>query len=197
MRTFSTDPHSPDCVFFLSDTRCVASSKIAIITYRNGDKEWTAKQFDIADEFVPCNDCIPIYFQGIFYLVSPFGQIASYDILTGEFRFVNLVMDNQFELDYNSYQRYEVFELNGYLTRINYGSLQGMYNDNFPRNPCIKRFDWSSNAWIPVSSLGDQSVFVGKQFFDVGRVKARHDEVLPNKMLLEEFRNNQNRRLLE
>lgn len=67
MRTFSTDPNSPDCVFLLSDTTCLTSMKIVIITYRYGDKECTARQFNKAYEFVPCH-CIPIYFQGIFIL---------------------------------------------------------------------------------------------------------------------------------
>ncbi|KAK1377458.1 hypothetical protein POM88_024202 [Heracleum sosnowskyi] len=177
-RTFSTDPTSPDCVFLLSDTRCLESSKIAILTYHNGDKECTARQFDRVDDFVPC-DCTPIFFQQMFYLVSPLGQIASYNILNGELTLENLVIDIDFSQNYRSRMKYEVFELNGDLMLIYFGSY---LNDNLPRNPCLRKFDWSSKVWMPVNSLGDHSLFVANRFRAVATIKARNNQVLPNKI---------------
>ncbi|XP_074357873.1 F-box/kelch-repeat protein At1g57790-like [Apium graveolens] len=164
-RTFSTDPNSPDCVFLLLDAACPNSSTIRIMTYRNIDKEWTATQFERVDEFIPCS-CVPIYIQGKFYIVSPFGQVASYDILNGRFRFENIAIDNHLAQNYSSLN-YLVFELNGDLMLIYYlGSLK-KNNHNIQAKPCIKRFDWSIKVWIPVISLGDQSLFVGKNFWSV------------------------------
>ncbi|KAK1377464.1 hypothetical protein POM88_024208 [Heracleum sosnowskyi] len=178
VRTFSTDPTSPDCVFLLSDTKCRESRKIAILTYHNGDKEWTTRQFVGVDEFVP-RQCFPIYFQGMFYLVSPLGQIISYNILNGELTLENLVIDIDFSQNYRSRMKYEVFELNGDLMLIYFGSR---LNDNLPRNPCLKKFDWSSKVWMPVSSLGDHSLFVANRFRAVAKIKAINNEVLRNKI---------------
>ncbi|KAK1354099.1 hypothetical protein POM88_047355 [Heracleum sosnowskyi] len=178
VKTFSTVPTSPDCVFLLSDARCHESSKIAILTIHNGDKEWTARQFDRVDGFVP-GTWIPIYFQQMFYLVSPLGQIASYNILNGVLTFENLVIDINFSENHRSRMKYQVFELNGDLMLIYFGSY---LNDNVPRNPCLKKFDWSSKVWMPVSSLGDHSLFIASRFRGVATIKAKNSEVVPNKI---------------
>ncbi|KAK1390273.1 hypothetical protein POM88_018451 [Heracleum sosnowskyi] len=181
-RTFSTDPKSPDCVFLISDGRCLDSQKIVILTYRNGDEQWTARKFNRVEQFVPCSICFSIYFQGMFYIVTALGQIASYNSDNGEFRLKNVQVDDEFEVNYSCELQYEVFEFNGYLTLIYFGSRHETHNNNFPGNPCIKRFDWSNNVWIPMRSLGDETLFVGKQFHAVGTFKARHNEVVPNKI---------------
>ncbi|KAK1391175.1 hypothetical protein POM88_019353 [Heracleum sosnowskyi] len=110
VRFFTTKPDSPDCVFFLLDTR--KADKIAVITYCSGDKEWTAREFDRVVDFLPCF-CTPVYIRGILYIVSPFGQLASYNISDGEFQFETLFVDQ---------------------------------------------------VWIPVSTLGDKSLFISDKF---------------------------------
>lgn len=66
---FTTNPDSPDCVFFLLDTS--KDDKIAVITYCNGDKQWTAREFDKHVDFLSCVSS-PIYIRRILYIVSPF-----------------------------------------------------------------------------------------------------------------------------
>ncbi|XP_063937049.1 uncharacterized protein LOC135147729 isoform X2 [Daucus carota subsp. sativus] len=180
-RTFSTDPESPNCVFFLSDT--FDADKIVVITYCKSDTKWTAREFERVQEFVPC-DCIPIYFREIFYLVSPFGQVASYNIVDDEFKFESLLIDESFVLNYNSFRIYQVFELNGELMLIYFGSKK-KDNDSRPGKQCIRMYDWSNKVWIPVSTLGDNAIFVGDQILSVAIVNTEETKncgVLPNKI---------------
>lgn len=156
MREFTTMPDSPDCVFFLLDTS--KSDKIALLTYCNGDKEWTAREFDKVDDFLPCF-CTPLYIRGILYIVSPFGQLASYNILDGEFKFETLFVDEVFRLNYRSSRMYRVFELDGELMLIYFG-FYPENNTTSLAQECIKMYDWSNKVWIPVSTLGDKSLFV-------------------------------------
>ncbi|KAL1808193.1 hypothetical protein ACET3Z_025187 [Daucus carota] len=160
-----------------------ASHKIVVITYCKSDTKWTAREFERVQEFVPC-DCIPIYFREIFYLVSPFGQVASYNIVDDEFKFESLLIDESFVLNYNSFRIYQVFELNGELMLIYFGSKK-KDNDSRPGKQCIRMYDWSNKVWIPVSTLGDNAIFVGDQILSVAIVNTEETKncgVLPNKI---------------
>ncbi|XP_017219757.1 uncharacterized protein LOC108196823 [Daucus carota subsp. sativus] len=180
-RTFSTDPDSPNCVFFLSET--FDADKIVVITYCKSDTKWKAREFDRVQEFVPC-DCIPIFFKGIFYLISPFGQVASYNIVDDKFKFESLFIDEVFAQNYNSFRIYQVFELNGELMLIYFGSKK-KNNDTLLGKQCIKMYDWSNKIWIPVRTLGKNAIFVGDQILSVAIVNTEetgYGRVLPNKI---------------
>ncbi|XP_074323830.1 F-box/kelch-repeat protein At1g57790-like [Apium graveolens] len=182
-RTFSTDPDSPNCVFFLIDA-CSKGGKIVVITCRKGDMEWTTRKFGRGHDFVPCH-CDPIYFRGILYIVSPYGQLASYNIVDGEFKFESLLIDQLFDLNYRSSMMHEVFELNGELMLIYFGSWKKNSNPLPGSKHCIKRYDWLNKVWIPVSTLGNNTLFVSDKFLYsliLKKEEVRNDGVLSNKI---------------
>ncbi|XP_074357910.1 uncharacterized protein LOC141697423 [Apium graveolens] len=180
-RMLSTEPDSANCIFFLVSTLNV--DKIVIITYRKGDTRWTAREFDRVYEFSPCS-CEPIYLRGLLYIVSPLGQLASYNHFDGVLKFENLSIDDLFAVNYDSSLLYEVFELNGELMLIYFGSHK-REDSAFPGKQCIKKYDWSNNVWIPVSTLGNETLLVCDKFVSVAtvnRVETRNSGVLSNKI---------------
>lgn len=170
----STQPESPDCVFFLLDTTCKNSDKVIyIITYHNGDKEWTAKEFSTRlTNFKPC-PCWPVYLDGILYIVSPFGQLASYD---GELKFESLLVDALFRRNIRSSRQMRAFELNGELMAI-YFDLYKNKDATLPGKPCIRRYSWSNKVWIPVSSLGDKSLLFSEKTYQVVVISSKDDDM--------------------
>ena len=72
--------------------------KVTMLTYRNGDKEWAAKQFKINTNFAQIS-CKIVYLSGILYIVSPYRQVALYNIVDEEFKFEHLFKDNLFHLN--------------------------------------------------------------------------------------------------
>ncbi|XP_074325857.1 uncharacterized protein LOC141663909 [Apium graveolens] len=166
--TSSAQPDSPDCVFFFVDT-CDADDKVTILTYRNGDKEWSAKEFNKVTDFVHCS-CKIVYLRGILYIVSPYGQLASYDFVGGEFKFECLFVDELFRLNMNSnIYMYRVVELNGDLMMICFVPFENI-NVMLPEKPYIRRYNWSNKDWIPVSRLGDKSLFISEQNSQVATI---------------------------
>ncbi|KAL8120714.1 hypothetical protein AgCh_017769 [Apium graveolens] len=149
-----------------------------------GDKEWTAKEFDRGNGFVRCY-CDPIYFRGIMYIVSPYGQLASYSIVDGELKFESLFIDQLFALNYNSFMVHQVFELNGELMLIYLGSWKENNSPIPGSKHCIKRYDWLTKVWLPVSTLGNKTLIVSDKFLSVliiSREEMRNDGVLSNKI---------------
>ncbi|XP_074322220.1 F-box protein At3g56470-like isoform X2 [Apium graveolens] len=157
---FSARPDSPDCVFFLLDTHN-ASHNFVILTCRVGDKEWTARQFKPVPEFVPAH-CRPVYLGGMLYIVSPFGQLASFDFVNEDFWFDNLILDDLFVQNIFSKLAARMFSLNGELMILFFRPISKK-NVNLHGIPCLKRYDWSTKLWIPVSTLGDKALFVGQK----------------------------------
>ncbi|KAK1355562.1 hypothetical protein POM88_048818 [Heracleum sosnowskyi] len=180
MSTFSTEPDSPDCIFFLLGT-CHAD-KIAVLTYRNGDKEWTAKQFNTVTDFVPC-PCDLVYHRGMLYIVSPLGQLASYNIANGEFKFEHLLVNRRFVQNIISSMKHKVLVLNGELM-ILYFESHAEQNATLLGKQCIRRYNWLKKGWIPVSTLGDKSLFVNDKAFKFATIdkKDKINGVLPNKI---------------
>ena len=90
-----------------------------MLTYRNGDKEWAAKQFKINTNFAQIS-CKIVYLSGILYIVSPYRQVALYNIVDEEFKFERLFKDKIFRLNIVTLKiyMYRVFELNRELMMI-------------------------------------------------------------------------------
>ncbi|XP_074324311.1 F-box protein At3g56470-like [Apium graveolens] len=179
--TWSTQPDSPDCVFYLLDTCNIP--KIALFTYRNGDKNWTATQFDEVQNFWP-HLCSLVYLHGVLYIVSPTGKIVSYDIVGREFKFECLLIDELLALHFSLSRKQRVLELDGEVMIVCLGS----YVDNnvtLTHKPCIKRYNRSSKAWIPVSTLGNRALFVSDKTYEVAKIDTidmRNSGVLSNKI---------------
>ncbi|KAL1820136.1 hypothetical protein ACET3Z_015005 [Daucus carota] len=114
--TFSTRPDSPDCVYCCVDAD--RDDKIAVLTYRNGDKQWTARRFNMHPDFKPWNS-LPHILDGILYILSPYGQVASYNILNGEFIFDRLLHD-EFVVENSAKRIVHSFVLNGELLIIGF-----------------------------------------------------------------------------
>ncbi|KAK1375277.1 hypothetical protein POM88_031470 [Heracleum sosnowskyi] len=178
--TSSTQPDSPDCVFFLLDT-CNAE-KFTIITYCNGDKEWTVKAFDRVANFHTCY-CKLVYLREILYIVSPYGQLASYNIVNREFKFESLSVDELFRVNIWSLEMYcyRVFELNGGLMMIHFVPYEKK-NVTVPAKSFIRRYDWSTKNWIPVNTLGDKSLFFREKCSQVATFDKDDNGVLSNKI---------------
>lgn len=165
---FSTNPDSPDCVFLISYIG--DEPEFVIMTCRQGDKEWTARKFD---NFMR-GSCIAEYINGAFYIVSVFGQVASYNIMNWEYEIEKLDEDDDFDQLFDSQMGCSMFELNGDIIILYY---------TFPGIPCIKKFDWCTKAWVPLESLGDQTVLVGSKINGIAKVgmeQARNIGVLLN-----------------
>ncbi|XP_074351008.1 F-box protein At3g56470-like [Apium graveolens] len=177
----TTNPDSPNCVFFLVDAASNAH-KIVVLSYRNGDKDWIFREFDRVVDFLPCN-CRPVYIAGIMYIVSPYGQLASYDTVYGEFKFESLFVDELFRLNYTSSIYHRVFQLNGQLMLIYFGCRN--ISATSLGKQCIKMYDWSSKVWIPAITLGGNTLFVRDRFVEVTAVNIEDTSingVLPNKL---------------
>ncbi|KAK1367873.1 hypothetical protein POM88_033965 [Heracleum sosnowskyi] len=180
MHTFSTNPDSPDCVFFISNT--CDEPEFVVLTCCQGDKEWTLKKFNNS---VP-GLCLAEYIYGTFFVVSPSGQLVSYNIMNGGFEIEKLNRDEDLDQLFDSQMDFFMFELNGELMIMYIGfRFDHVRRDNttFPGIPCIKKFDWPTKAWIPIRSLGDQTLFVGYRILSVVKVgmeQARNMGVLSN-----------------
>lgn len=157
--TLSTQLDSPDYLVFLLDTS--HADKIALLTYRNGDKEWTAKQFDTVTDFLPCS-CGLVYLRGMLYIVSPIGQLASYNVINGEFKFERLLANRLFVENIESSRRFKLLVLNGELI-ILYIDSHAKQNVTLGGKQCIRRFNWSRKSWIPLSTLGDKALFLNER----------------------------------
>lgn len=77
-----------------------------------------------------------------------------------------------------------MFELDGELMLIYFGSWKN--NTSSLGKECIKMYDWSNKVWIPVSTLGDKSLFVSDNFDTVATVNREEEMsisgVLSNKI---------------
>ena len=87
------------------------SMLIAVLTYCIGDKEWTAKQFYTVANFVPCSYNL-VYSGGMLYLyiVSPCGQLASYNIVNGELKFEFLLVNQLFLINFHFSTRLKCYK---------------------------------------------------------------------------------------
>ncbi|KAK1378126.1 hypothetical protein POM88_024870 [Heracleum sosnowskyi] len=180
--TFSTQPDSPDCVFCLMHTE--NAKKIAVATYRNGDKEWTAREFDTDPDFIPCR-CHPAILDGILYIVSRSGQVASYNILHGEFNFDYLFLDDLFlQNAFCANRKMKVFVLNGELV-ILYFNWNAKNDATLPGQQFVRRYDRSAKVWVPVRTLADYALFFSEKIIDVSLIDTkdrRYNGVLSNKI---------------
>lgn len=58
-------------------------------------------------------------------------------------------------------------------------------NVTSPAKPCIRRYDWSNKDWIPISTLGDKSLFLTQKCLQVAtfdKDDMRNNGVLSNKI---------------
>ncbi|KAL1823168.1 hypothetical protein ACET3Z_009946 [Daucus carota] len=182
--TFSTQPDSPDCVFFLVDAS--HAGKIALLTYRSGDKEWTAKQFDTVPNFARCS-CSLVCLGGLLYIVSPCGQLATYNynILDGELKFECLLVKRLFVRNFRSSRIPRVFALDGELTILYCGSDAQENATLAGAKQCIQRYNRAEKSWTPLSSLGDKTLFVSDQNLQVATLNKkdmRNNGVLSDKI---------------
>lgn len=136
-QTFSSDPESADCVFLLLDT-WIPDGFFTVTTCRKGDTQWTVRKFERPLHFMYSR---PTYTRGLFYIISPFGQVISYNVIEGKIKYESSDSDQDFSI--GTHRRNKVFTRNGEL----------MYNYRCSNG--TKRFDWSKKVWIPVSSLTD------------------------------------------
>lgn len=144
VQTFSSDPESADCVFLLLDT--CNFDDFTITTCRKGDTQWTVRKFRIHEDFRYSG---AIYTRGLFYIISRYGQLASYDVIEEKIKYQSLVIDDDFARR-DQHRRYRVFTRNG----------EFMYNY---RCNGTKRFDWSNKVWIPVSSITDPPALIDSE----------------------------------
>ncbi|KAK1365114.1 hypothetical protein POM88_040675 [Heracleum sosnowskyi] len=178
--TFSTHPSSQDCVFCMVDN--IQNDKIVILTYQNGDKQWTSRQFDVHPEFKPGN-LLPHILGGILYIHSPHGQVASYNILNGQFNFDRLLPDDVV-VQSSGIMTIRSFVLNGELMIIGFNR----YVKNLatlPGQQFVRRYDRLSKVWIPVTTLSDYALFFNYKFADVSLINTKdrtRNGVLPNKI---------------
>ncbi|KAL1820531.1 hypothetical protein ACET3Z_015400 [Daucus carota] len=176
--TFSTRPDSPDCVFCCVDASQVDT--IVVATYRNGDAQWTSRRFNKPPAFRPGN-LLSHILAGILYIPSPFGQVASYNIRNGEFKFDRLRRD-EFVFE-NSYRRIvQSFELNGELLII--GLNPDVRKDaTLPGQQFVRRYDRSRKVWLPVRTLWGYALFYTEKCIDVAVVNTKDmtcNRLLPN-----------------
>ncbi|KAK1392346.1 hypothetical protein POM88_011402 [Heracleum sosnowskyi] len=138
-QSMSSDPESADCVFLLLDA-CSSRNMLTISTYRKDDVEWTVKRFRKDKRFVHCQ-LLPMYDKGIFYIVSPLGQLSTYDVDKNEIKSVNSSTDYDLANNYRSFNaRCNLFLVNGEL----------MFNFGSKANTRTKRYDQLNKIWIPV-----------------------------------------------
>ncbi|XP_017250590.1 uncharacterized protein LOC108221206 [Daucus carota subsp. sativus] len=166
--TFSTRPDSPDCVFCCVDAD--RDDKIAVLTYRNGDKQWTARQFNMHPDFKPWNS-LPHILDGILYILSPYGQVASYNILNGEFIFDRLLHD-EFVVHNSAKRIVHSFVLNGELLIIGFNP-DVRKDATLPGQQFVRRYHRSLKVWLPVRTLGDYALFFNPKFIDVSLVNTK------------------------
>lgn len=146
-QSFSSDPESADCVFLLVDTLS-CHGKFTVATYRKDDENWTVRQITKAQNFPGTSTCNTMYTGGIFYIVSPCGQVASYDVINEEINFESLIRDDNLASIYSSGWQYDLFVVKGELMYIIYRSDIS----------CTKRFDRLKKRWIPAGSLQDSAI---------------------------------------
>ncbi|KAL1820518.1 hypothetical protein ACET3Z_015387 [Daucus carota] len=178
--TFSTRPDSPDCVFCCVDASQV--DVIDVVTYRNGDAQWTARRFNKPPAFRPGN-LLPHILVGILYIPSPFGQVASYNIRNGEFKF-DLLRRDEFVFE-NSYRRVvHSFVLNGELLIIAFNP-DVRKDATLPGQQFVRRYDRLRKVWLPVRNLWGYALFYNQKFMDVALVNTKDrtcNRLLPNKV---------------
>ncbi|XP_074324423.1 F-box protein At4g00893-like [Apium graveolens] len=92
-QTFSNDPESADCVFLLLAKVSPESDSFTVTTCREGDTEWTVRKFERLEGFVYPR---PIYTRGLFYIISCYGELASYDVNEEKVQYESLYRDGGF-----------------------------------------------------------------------------------------------------
>ncbi|KAK1403099.1 hypothetical protein POM88_002704 [Heracleum sosnowskyi] len=158
------------------------NDKIVILTYQNGDKQWTSRQFDVHPEFKP-GDFLPHILGGILYIHSPHGQVASYNILNGQFNFDRLLPDDVV-VQSSSLMTIQSFVLNGELMIIGFNRYVKKLA-TLPGQQFVRRYDRLSKVWIPVTTLSDYALFFNYKFADVSLINTEDrtcNGVLPNKI---------------
>ncbi|KAL1820516.1 hypothetical protein ACET3Z_015385 [Daucus carota] len=145
-----------------------------------GDPQWTSRRFNKPPAFRPGN-LIAHILAGILYIPSPFGQVASYNIRNGEFKFDRLRRD-EFVFE-NSYRRtVQSFELNGELLII--GLNPDVRKDaTLPGQQFVRRYDRSRKVWLPVRTLWGYALFHTEKCIDVAVVNTKNktcNRLLPN-----------------
>ncbi|XP_074336079.1 F-box/kelch-repeat protein At1g57790-like [Apium graveolens] len=179
--TFSTNPDSSDCVFLILSSG--DEDKFVVMTCHQGDQEWTLRKFNnlVSGLF------LAEYVNGSFFFVSKCGQLVSYNTTRGAFEIEKLDKDEDLDQLSISEMDFLLLELNGELIVLyigfKYNHVRG--DDTiFPSIPCIRKFDWPTKAWIPLRSLGDQTLFIGHRLnyalVKVGKEQARSMGVLSN-----------------
>ncbi|KAK1391033.1 hypothetical protein POM88_019211 [Heracleum sosnowskyi] len=145
IQTFSSNPESADCVFLLLDAG--NSHDFTVTTCRKGDKQWTVRKFERLGGF-ECSR--PMFIRGLFYIVSCYGQLASYNVIEEKLNYESLYRDQDIAR-YDPNSPYRVFMRNGEL----------MYN--YQCN-ATKRFDWSNKVWIPVNITDPPALIVSDKY---------------------------------
>ncbi|KAK1392345.1 hypothetical protein POM88_011401 [Heracleum sosnowskyi] len=162
-QTFSSDPESADCVFLILDTSTF-HDKFVVATCRKDDNKWNVRCFSKIDTFQRCV-CMPMYARGNFYIVSPDGQLASYNVTENIIEFECLSTYADLADNYTSSQTCILFMVNGEV----------MCNFGHKANPRTERYDRSKKVWIPVSSLRDSAILNIDKTHSVQGVKNRFE----------------------
>ncbi|XP_021678710.2 F-box protein At1g49360-like [Hevea brasiliensis] len=88
--TFSIDPTSPDCIFFIFKIKEDRSMKALISICRIGDKKWRKLKFPVPGEFknyiYPWQNWEVEYVNGGFYTVSATGLVGVFDVKLQEWK---------------------------------------------------------------------------------------------------------------
>lgn len=146
--TFSSDPTSPDCLFF-----CVQSSKssntITISTCQRNDLEWRTHTFDgfcrVIEDVVYSNKSLYCVFSG--------GVMGSFSIESQDW---NLLTDMEPITGISIRYRVQMVESDGQLLLVCPSSRLHIFE-----------FDWWQKGWVPKNGLGNRALFLGCSSFAI------------------------------
>ncbi|XP_021671109.2 F-box protein At1g49360-like [Hevea brasiliensis] len=162
--TFSTDPTSPDCIFFIFEIKGGGSLKALISICRIGDKKWTKLKFHVPEEYNsdihPWGNWEVAYENGLFYTVSVTGLVGVFDVKLQEWKL--LTSSSQFRFARTCYvivSQEELFMVRKF--KIYYGFIWMMW-----------RFDMVQKQWVEEEKCNweNQVLFLGCTSFSAEAV---------------------------
>lgn len=166
----STIPTSPDCVFLV--LLISNNHKWSIGMYRHGDTEWSITKYEGGSSgVIPCVDDV-VFIRGVFYFLCTDDRLGSYDISSEELKLDTFSAT----IDYRDIKKF--FGLNG--------ELMLAYYDLNARKFFITSYDWSQKLWVPLKSLGEQSLFFSSHSVYVDAINFYR--VSANKIYIREHR---------
>ncbi|PIA61499.1 hypothetical protein AQUCO_00300780v1 [Aquilegia coerulea] len=170
--TFSSNPTSPDCVFF---TLCYGNTTVDISTCSRGDTAWTIRTFD---NYLPMHEPVNTVRRSariIWHMNYSVGQYSNVAYLDGKFYWASYYpkMVGTYSIVEKDYHLYEYPPLESMIGSIHFVKsnkdrkilLVRMESEDRDHWRCpghdICRLDHSQMTWTKVESLDDQVLFLG------------------------------------